>query len=141
MKALQPSNQKLGGFPRISREPPNESFAVEERELRERVNPVPLYQLHDDFRGFCHHITKQEETKGITPKAPRQQTLPPCLPEINSCLQSINLSLHCHFQLFPTRKRFHCSSPEGPAVPKHSRKEQRMKERKEDKIFLHDSVY
>ena len=30
---------------------------VQERELWERVNPVPPYHLHDDFRGFCHAVT------------------------------------------------------------------------------------
>ena len=59
----------------------------------------------------------------------------------NFRLQPINLYLHSQLQLLPTRKHFCYFSPEGPAVTKYSKTEGRMKEIKEDKILLHDSVY
>ena len=42
---------------------------------------------------------------------------------------------------FPSAQHFRYFSPDGPAVARYSRTEERMKGRKEDKILLHDPVY
>ena len=97
---------------------------MEERELRERVNPVPPYHLHDNFRGFCHPVITIEVKPNISPKVRPNftRTLHPTVVFI--------FSLQSQLQLFPTRKQFHCFSLEGPAVTRHSRTKERMKERK-----------
>ena len=47
--------------------------------------------------------------------------------------------LNCSYSL--PAKKIRYFSPEGPAVTMHSRREERTKGRKEDKILLHDSVH
>ena len=48
-----------GGLPESIQGAAERKFrrGVEERELRERVNSIPPYHLHNDFKGFCHPVT------------------------------------------------------------------------------------
>ena len=107
---------------------------VEERELRERVNPVPPYHLHDDFRGFCHPVTTigMEEHLELNPTIPQKtdHSLPEFFIQFLSSTHQIITSFSTSVN--PDRKTislFFHGRPYCDKAPQNGRKNERKKGR------------